>query len=284
MESLQLSYDLDRLVDIVEERRRLVTVLKIEPSSSDNFSLKKQLNKVLDSLNDAKQNAVEGLEDYANNYNDILMNIQDNAVDIKLYEFRLPQKIPTTITDESSTTDGNFVFQDTTKKVRFRDDNLVSYEDDPNQHFVPYKDDPEHYEVNENVNTEDIEYERRKLFDSSNALEQTTSVISSEAPQVPNQDLFIQQQQQLLEQDSQLERLSGSVRTTHGISLSINDEVNEQNEQVLHDLESLLDNGGRNLDRAKRRLKSFQRSAKENGPCFIIVVLILILILLLAVL
>ncbi|CAR27746.1 hypothetical protein ZYGR_0N02320 [Zygosaccharomyces rouxii] len=283
MESLQLSYELDRLVDIVEERKRLVTVLKIEPSNNDNVNLKKQLNKVLDSLNEANENSFEELEEYAKNYNDILTDIPDEAVDIKLYQFQIPQRkaAPITITDGSSITSANSTFRDTTKKVRFRDDNLVSYEEDPNQNFVPYKDEPDQPSGNENANIDDIEQERQKLFDSSNALEQTTSVIS---PQVSNQDLFIQQQQQLLEQDSQLERLSGSIRTTHGISLSINDEVNEQNDQVLHDLESLLDNGGRNLDRAKRRLKSFERSARENGPCFTIVVLILILILLLAVL
>lgn len=280
MESLQLSYELERLVDIIEERKRLVTVLKIEPSSNDNLSLKKQLNKVLDSLNEARLNAFEELEDYATNYNDILTDIPDNAVDTKLYQFQLPQKseTSTTITDGSSMTNGNAALRDATKKVRFRDDNLVSYKEDSNQSFVPYKDEPE---GNDNTNTDDIEQERQKLFDSSIALEQTTSAIS---PQFSNQELFIQQQQQLLEQDSQLERLSGSIRTTHGISLSINDEVNEQNDQVLHDLESLLDNGGRNLDRAKRRLKSFERSARENGPCFTIVVLTLILILLLAVL
>lgn len=211
---------------------------------------------------------------------DILTDIPDNAVDTKLYQFQLPQKseTSTTITDGSSMTNGNAALRDATKKVRFRDDNLVSYKEDSNQSFVPYKDEPE---GNDNTNTDDIEQERQKLFDSSIALEQTTSAIS---PQFSNQELFIQQQQQLLEQDSQLERLSGSIRTTHGISLSINDEVNEQNDQVLHDLESLLDNGGRNLDRAKRRLKSFERSARENGPCFTIVVLTLILILLLAVL
>ncbi|GAV53740.1 hypothetical protein ZYGR_0AK02420 [Zygosaccharomyces rouxii] len=236
MESLQLSYELERLVDIIEERKRLVTVLKIEPSSNDNLSLKKQLNKVLDSLNEARLNAFEELEDYATNYNDILTDIPDNAVDTKLYQFQLPQKseTSTTITDGSSMTNGNAALRDATKKVRFRDDNLVSYKEDSNQSFVPYKDEPE---GNDNTNTDDIEQERQKLFDSSIALEQTTSAIS---PQFSNQELFIQQQQQLLEQDSQLERLSGSIRTTHGISLSINDEVNEQNDQVLHDLESLF--------------------------------------------
>lgn len=278
MESLQLSYELERLVDIIEERKRLITVLKIEPSSNDNVSLKKQLNKILYSLNEAKDNGFQELEDYSNTYNDILTDIPDGAVDIKLYEFQLPPKmtVSRTNTDNGSMTSGASAgFQDPAKKVRFKDD-LVSYEEDLNETFVPYKDEPDQPDGNN-----DIEQERQKLFDSSNALRQTTSVVS---PQVSNQELFIQQEQRLLEQDSQLERLSGSVRTTQGISLSINEEVNEQNDQVLYDLESLLDNGGRNLDRAKRRLKNFERSAKENGPCFTIVILIVILILLLVIL
>lgn len=282
MESLQLSYELDKLVDIVEERKRLVTQLKIGPSVNDNVTLKKQLNKVLDSLNEAAENGFEGVEEYSKNYNDILLDIPDDAVDIKLYQYQLPQRgtTPLTITDGNSITSGNSTPRDTSKKVRFKDDNLVSYEEDLNRRFAPYKDLPE-ANADTSENDTAIEQERQKLFDSSNALEQTTSVTS---PEYSNQDLFIQQQQQLLEQDSQLERLSGSIRSTHGISLNINEEVNEQNDEVLHDLESLVNNGGRNLDRAKRRLKSFERSAKENGPCLIIVVLILILIMLLAVL
>lgn len=279
MEALQLSYELDKLGDIVEERKRLVDVLKIEPSTNDNLRLKKQLSKAIDLLTETSNIDAEGVEEFDTKYNNILNDIPDKTLDLKLYELpkrHRPKKgADITTIDGDSPTSSTPTSRDLTKKVRFKDEDLVSYGDEEQQ-FQPYKDEPE-----PSSEPPDMEQERQRLFDSSIALNESSSIIS---PQVSNQELFIQQQQQLLEQDSQLEQLSSSIRTTHNISLNINDEVREQNDQVLNDLENLLDNGGRNLDRAKRRLVSFEKSAKENAPCLIIFVLILILILLLAVL
>lgn len=279
MEALQLSYELDKLGDIVEERKRLVTVLKIEPSANDNIKLKKQLSKTLDLLTESRSFETVDVEEFESRYAELLNDISDEALDLELYQLpkldKSKKSISTSTVDGSNTIRGISPSRDLTKKVRFKDEDLVSYEDQVQQ-FKPYTDNLEGLSA-----LQDSEEETQKLFNSPTAAGETAAIIS---PQVTNQELFIQQQQQILEQDSHLERLSSSIRTTHNISLSINDEVTEQNEQVLNDLENLLDNGGRNLDRAKRRLMSFERSAKENAPCFIIFVLILILILLLAVL
>ncbi|CDH10666.1 related to Syntaxin-8 [Zygosaccharomyces bailii ISA1307] len=277
MEALQLSYELDKLGDIVEERKRLVTVLKIEPSANDNIKLKKQLSKTLDLLTESKSFDTVGVQEFESRYSELLNDISDEALDLELYQLPKLDKSKKRISkvDDSNTIRGTSPSRDLTKKVRFKDEDLVSYEDQVQQ-FEPYTDNPEGLSA-----LQDSEEETQRLFNSPAADGGTATIIS---PQVSNQELFIQQQQQILEQDSHLERLSSSIRTTHNISLSINDEVTDQNDQVLNDLENLLDNGGRNLDRAKRRLMSFERSAKENAPCFIIFVLILILILLLAVL
>ncbi|EDO15949.1 hypothetical protein Kpol_1044p8 [Vanderwaltozyma polyspora DSM 70294] len=254
MVSLQLSYNLDKLKDIIDERTRLIDVLKLTPSKNDTTALKRQCSSVLDVLND--QTASDITQDQIDLYNKLIESIPDKEnVDLSLYRFEATPNDSMELlgSNESSRTT-------TSKKVRFNDDELVSY-NSKEEVFKPYSDEPEQ--------------------DKSH--EWTTSG-DNVVPLVSNKDLFIQQQQQLMQQDSHIEQLSSSVQRTHDMSLDINNEIEEQNEQVLHDLEDLIDNNSRHLNRAQRRLEIFNKAARENGPCFIIVILILILLFLLIIL
>lgn len=269
MELLRLSYEVERLCDIIEERSRLVSVLKIAPSKNDTMALKKQLNETLDLLQEAVKTITpedqSSLNDCITKYNEALSEIPDDSVNKSLYVF---EKRP-------SPESGASLSSQESKRVRFKDD-LVEYEEQKQLEpaFKPYTD---------KLNEEDtLEQDKSDLFgEHGKATSQESSY--NIAPQLSNQEIFIQQQQQLLEQDSHLEDLSQSVHRAHDISLDINHEMTDQNDGVLRDLESLVDNSGRNLDRAKQRLEIFERSARENGPCLLIVLLTLILILLLAI-
>ncbi|SCU80292.1 LAME_0B02410g1_1 [Lachancea meyersii CBS 8951] len=266
MELLKVSYGIEKLQDIVEERSRLVKALNMSPSINDTISLKKQLNATLDSLKEAEScisdSEEAGFNSLAAKYNSVVAQIPDEAVEKGLYTFskrvKANKKSSTFSTAES-------------KKVRFKD-NLAEFQEHPSvaeTQFAPFTDD---------VQPED--QERDRLFGESSVNEANNQPYSI-APQLSNQDIFIQQQQQLLEQDSHLESLSHSVHRGHELSLDIHHEMTDQNDSVLRDLESLVDSSGRNLDRAKNRLQVYEKTARENGPCLIIVLLVMILVLLL---
>lgn len=270
MDNLRLSYELDRLDDIVEERLRLLDLLKIQPSNQDNVKLKKQLNRALDTLNEAVKeiHRSDSIETYSAKFNDILSKIPEGTIESSLYQFKIPVQSKQVEED----------LNELPKKVRFKDeDSTLTYVEDDNN-FASYRDEPNHDPTDAG---ETDSPDKQNLFGLASQKVNDPNII---APGISNQDVFIQQQQQLLEQDSQLNVLSESIHRSHSISLNINQEVTEQNDHVLQDLESLVDYSGRNLDRAKRRLEIFEKSARENGPCFIIVALTLILILLIAIL
>ena len=199
------------------------------------------------------------------------------SLDLDIYRFEKTLKLMANSSDEISSTTST----STSKKVRFDDD--IQYKDaSPLQsQFQPYKDNPD-----EEQEQEELSQDKAQLFSSFHANETSRSDYqsSSSTNLISNQELFIQQQQKLMEQDSHLDHLSGSVQRSHGISLDINNEVTNQNEELLTDLENLVDNSGRGLERAKRRLEIFEKTARDNGPCFTIVVLIIILFFLLVIL
>ncbi|EJS44865.1 syn8p [Saccharomyces arboricola H-6] len=263
MDVLKLGYELDQLSDLVEERTRLVSVLNLAPTSNDNVALKRQLGYVMESFN--KCAATDAL---ISRYNAILDRISDSAVDKELYRFHKPAL---------GNNSAGEVSRDSLKKVRFKNDDelTVMYKDDgdeqdelqlfPSTH-LPYKDEP---------------------LQSQPELQPEMQPLPQPQPQpiISNQELFIDQQQQLLEQDSHLSTLSQSIGRTHGISMDMNDEIVSQNDSLLVDLENLIDNNGRNLNRASRSMHGFSNSRfKDNGNCLIILVLIVVLLLLLLVL
>ncbi|SCU82002.1 LAFA_0C08504g1_1 [Lachancea sp. 'fantastica'] len=280
MELLKASYGIEKLQDSVRERCRLLKTLHMSPSTNDTINLKKQLNSTIEALKEAEKSVTGSemleLESLVNRYNLIVADIPDQAVEKSLYTFTRKTN-PSSKSSASSTTES--------KKVRFKD-NVAEFRDHPNEpsgdsqaQFEPYKDDPDLDSQND-----DREADRNRLFGNNTRDSFDNSTPLTIAPQLSNQDLFIQQQQQLLEQDSHLEDLSRSVQKGHGLSLDINHELTDQNDSVLRDLESLVDNSGRNLDRAKKKLHVYEKTARINGPCLIIVLLVIILILLLVVL
>ncbi|CAI4243739.1 CBM_collapsed_G0000590.mRNA.1.CDS.1 [Saccharomyces cerevisiae] len=222
MDVLKLGYELDQLSDLVEERTRLVSVLKLAPTSNDNVTLKRQLGSILELLQKCAPN-----DELISRYNTILDKIPDTAVDKELYRFQ--QQVASN-TDEVS--------KESLKKVRFKNDDglTVMYKDDDEQDeesplpstHTPYKDEPLQSQL------------------------QSQSQPQPPQPMVSNQELFINQQQQLLEQDSHLGALSQSIGRTHDISMDLNNEIVSQNDSLLVDLENLIDNNGRNLNRASR--------------------------------
>jgi len=95
--------------------------------------------------------------------------------------------------------------------------------------------------------------------------------------------MFIQHQQQLLNQDEHLDTLAQSVRRQRALGMDINEELDDQN-ILLEDLESQLDHNERNLSTGQKRLKYFSSKAKENGQWLTILILVIILVLLLIIL
>lgn len=83
MDVLKLGYELDQLSDLVEERTRLVSVLKLAPTSNDNVTLKRQLGSILELLQKCAPN-----DELISRYNTILDKIPDTAVDKELYRFQ----------------------------------------------------------------------------------------------------------------------------------------------------------------------------------------------------
>ncbi|KAL3233423.1 Syntaxin-8 [Nakaseomyces bracarensis] len=283
MSILKVSYELDKLRDIVEERQRLVEELGMEPSNSDSVMLKQQLSIVLELLDD--NSTVSDFQTYQAQYNDILDNLsKDKHVDVELYRFvPMGETVETSGTGEimssgaaevtTSGSDEDLLGLDSNqKKVRFNDD-LETF---PNDISPPAQ-----------IPPQTMSFQPYHDYEEENQ-EQESDQQSRSAPyldeRISNDELFARQQQQMLEQDSHLDNLASTVHSTHGISIEINQEVTDQNEHVLDDLENLLDSSSRNLDRAKRRLTNFSNAARENGPCSLIILLTIILIFLLAIL
>ncbi|KOH01380.1 syntaxin [Saccharomyces eubayanus] len=251
MDVLKLGYELDQLSDLVEERTRLVSVLGLAPTANDNVALKRQLGSILESMQECA--ATDAL---VSRYNTILDKIPDPGLDRELYRFHRPV-----------VAGAEEVSKDSLKKVRFKNDDELT---------VTYRDDDD-----------DDDEQDEEPFPSTHApyKDEPSQPQPQLQPMVSNQELFIDQQQQLLEQDSHLGTLSQSIGRTHDISMDLNDEIVSQNDTLLVDLENLIDNNGRNLNRASRSMHGFNTSRfKDNGNCVIILVLILVLLLLLLVL
>lgn len=257
---LEISYEIDKLANLVDELNRLINVLHIQPSKDYSVTIKKHTIKAYDLLKAVdNENDIENY-DYINElflkYNKCIQDLPDDLVDKDLYRFK------TKPNSSKIRSQQNF------KRVRFHDNPVESDTIELEaQIFKPYKDDPSELE----------EQDRAKLF-ASPVIQK-----SHENSFLTNHDLFIQQQQQLIDQDSYLDHLSHSVYRNHGLSLDIGREINEQNAGVLYELENIVDATANNLNRVKSKLDVYWRSTAEQGPCILILVLTLILIFLVAV-
>ena len=275
MDISKLVYEIDRLNDLIEERNRLVNIIKILPSGSDNDKVKQQLDKICDLLNGLYEQSttselsdadIDTIRECVVEYQKTIKGLEEEDYplgDIVSYrfgkKFEYPKKIPEQPKHVEIATD--------VKKVRFSDNTEIRTTSSSNEepikasdmHFKPYFDDEE----------EDINSTSNGIVNDAN---------------ITNRELFIEQQQRLMNQDQHIDTLAASVSRAHGMSLDINQEVESQNTGLLADLENMVDTSDRNLQRARRRLDTFQRTARENGPCTTIILLIIILIFLLVVL
>lgn len=249
---------IDQLSGLLEERSRLIDVLDLTPSQSDNLDLINLLAKIQTELKYQKQDIASGFAsefagDFSllvDSYSDLLAKLGlDPHVDTQEYVFH--EKV-----EEEPEPAGK-------KSVRFKDydgnDDLDDTEQLRNQlmgtsaNFRPYRDEPE---------------------DDRNSL---LSVDTS------NQEMFAQHQQQLIEQDQSLDQLHGQIRVQHSMGVTINDELDEHL-ILLNDLERGVDNSSTRLGRASNNIRDFRRKVRENGSLATIIVLTVILILLLVVL
>lgn len=257
MNILKIEYEIDTLLEIVDERIRLIDVLHMQPSKNDNMKLKKHLNQCIDLLkeyeNDVMFSEQEKFEELVSKYNEAVESLPDGVVDRMIYHFELKP---------------HFKEQ---KKVRFKEQLLEEYEQhEPSKSFKPYKD-------HEEDTDDSLDAKKQELLGNQEAGTPQLSI----SKHVSNHDIFIQQQQQLMEQETHLSGLSDSISRTHGISLEINQEVGHQNEGLLTDLERQVDRSEGNLQRAGRRLDAYRANSSEKNTCFIIVILTVILFILL---
>lgn len=98
-----------------------------------------------------------------------------------------------------------------------------------------------------------------------------------------NKQVFIHNQQQMIQQDNQLDELHTSVKRQHAISLEINNEVGDQM-VILGDLENGVERSNTRLIRSTDRLKKFRESMRQHKDWWTIFILIVVLLLLLIVL
>ncbi len=108
-------------------------------------------------------------------------------------------------------------------------------------------------------------------------------------PEGPDQDQLDKQQihayhkNVLREQDEQLDTLGQSIGRQRVLGIQMGNELDEQNE-LLHDVESGVDRHTTTLDRARKRLGTVARKSKDNWSWVTIGILIIILVLLISVL
>ncbi|KAK1830716.1 hypothetical protein QBC39DRAFT_391694 [Podospora conica] len=103
------------------------------------------------------------------------------------------------------------------------------------------------------------------------------------SPPADNVQLHAYHQRVLEEQDAQLDVLGASISRQRELSMRIGDELDEQ-VVMLDESERITDRHQGTLDRARRRVDGFARSAGESRQMAAIVLLIIILVLLIAIL
>lgn len=254
----KIASHLDQLSGLLEERSRLINVLKLTPSQSDNLDLINILAKIQTELKYQRQDISSGFAaEFADlfglsvdTYAELLSSLaSDPYIDTQEYAFT--EKV-------AEETD-----QPNKKSVRFKDFDSNEHVDDTEQmrnqlmgtsgNFRPYRDEPE---------------------------EDRHSLLSVDTT---NQEMFAAQQQQLLQQDASLDQLHDLVRVQHSMGVSINNELDEHL-IMLNNLERGVDDSSSRLRRATHNIRDFRRRVLENGSLVTIIVLTVILILLLVVL
>ncbi|GME73326.1 unnamed protein product [Ambrosiozyma monospora] len=167
------------------------------------------------------------------------------------------------------------------KSVRFRD-NLVDYS--PTSSSVSneggrYQDTPDEIEQSASENTSNAALFQKPYSDEEPTGQPTKQNVDS----ISNKQIFIKNQQQVLEQDEQINILGRSVSTQRSMALSINDELADQM-VLLDDLENGVTSSNTRLVRTHNRLTKFREQVRKNSDWYTILVLVIILLLLLVIL
>lgn len=253
---------LSQLESQLEERDRLVTILKLEPSSNDNYDLINQLTKITKNLSLIQldihngvpnEKVISDFKALVTKYDTTIGSLdQDMYINNNDYKFTLD--LPQPESPKNSVSPENGAGTGPVKSVRFKDE---SEEDLRNElmgtrAFKPYKDDE-------------------------------TSGDDNSVDELNNHQMFAKHQQQILEQDQDLDVLHDSVKLQKHMGHNINDEI-DSHLIMLNDLERGVDNSHVNLNRTNNRLTDFRTKVQENGSLITIVTLTVILILLLVVL
>ncbi|PYH43968.1 syntaxin family protein [Aspergillus saccharolyticus JOP 1030-1] len=98
-----------------------------------------------------------------------------------------------------------------------------------------------------------------------------------------NEQIYDHHAQVLRDQDEQLDRLGESIGRQHQLSIQIGDEL-EGHVALLDDLDGHVDRHQGRLDKARKRLDRFRRSAGENWSMMTIIGLIITLVILIVLL
>ena len=256
---------LNQLEAQLEERDRLVSVLKLDPSANDNYDLINHLNKITKNLGliqlDLHQEAsndkvIADFKVLVAKYEAMIESLDnDMYINNDDYKFTVDLPDPETTSDNGGRASNNGA---AVKSVRFKDE---SEEDLRNElmgtrSFKPYRDD-------------DPTVDGTSDGDSIDDLN--------------NHQMFAKHQQQILDQDQDLDVLHDSVKLQKSMGQNINEEI-DSHLIMLNDLERGVDNSQVRLTRTDNRLTDFRSKVQENGSLITIVTLTIILILLLVVL
>lgn len=243
MELLQLSYEFDRLNDLIDDRNRLLR-LHLKISQKDNNTILKQLENIHNLCLKLKD------IDQCTKFNNILKDLLDLQTDH--LQIDLDTSTPDVIDHNN---------KDPIKRVRFMDNPVVPFQDDP-------KDSSNYSTHDSGINTTVTTSRDQNDHNNDN---------------LTNEDIFNLQKQQLIDQDVQLSSLHQNIRNQNSISNEINNEVVNQNTFLLNDLESQLDTTTILQNRAQTRLNKYNKlsqSIDNFGRCKTITILIVILLLL----
>ncbi|KAK6456560.1 uncharacterized protein RJT20DRAFT_135316 [Scheffersomyces xylosifermentans] len=267
---------LEELATSLEERERLVSVLKLTPSANDNYdliSLLQKLVKYLKYLQDDLNSLIRKgdnvdlytaqFEESVSRYNSLYDKLsEDSTISVEEYAFEASE-FPRShsVTNGSAFGNGsrNGARDTLPKTVRFQEDIIDDNDNFRNElmgtrAFKPYSDE-----------------DPANITDSESFDAQT------------NQQLFAQHQQTLLEQDENLDVLHESISRSHAMGQTINTELDDHL-IILNDLERGVEDAHYRLNTAANRLHEFRNRLRENGSLVTIVVLTVILIMLLVVL
>ncbi|KAG7892725.1 hypothetical protein KL936_000899 [Ogataea polymorpha] len=130
--------------------------------------------------------------------------------------------------------------------------------------------------------TKNDEPSRDVLFETNNVYKDDNgSTIDS--MRMSNKQIFMENQQEILNQDEIINSLSQSVNRQHEMSLQIGDEVGNHM-VLLDDLESGISRANAKIIRGRTNIDRFRQRLREHGDWFTIFVLVIIMFILLVVL